>query len=231
MSDHVGTVERDACPAGRCRGTSPRRYQTAVNGNASTFYLGLKAVGETDNTQWKKFANNPTMSVTYNTIPTQPSGFGIGPCYAQCLSPMAVNAQRPTFTAKATDPDAGQKVRLEFRVFQGSTTIATGTTAWGSTGQSLSWQPPANLNTGTTYTAQVRAHDGTDYGPWSAVSTFSIDVSASRREQRGINRLPGRRIVVEGSRQVWGIHPHRAWHHGSTVGSRTGWTRTRRCPT
>ncbi|MFI6095659.1 RHS repeat-associated core domain-containing protein [Lentzea sp. NPDC051213] len=167
-----------ACPAGAVSFPVTTALQTAVNGNASVFYLGLKAQNETLTPQWKTFANNPTMSVTYNTIPSQPNYFSINPCYTACgVHPSPIGDARPTFKARSVDPDAGQKLRLDFEVLSGSTVVQRGSTGWGTTGQILSWRANAGLTAGATYGVHVRAFDGTSYGPWSSAPTFVIDTA------------------------------------------------------
>lgn len=167
-----------ACPAGPVAFPVTEALQTAVDGNASVFYLGLKAPNETVTAQWKTFANNPTMSVTYNSVPSQPSYFTVNPCYADCgTHPSRIGDVKPTFTARSIDPDAGQKLRLDFEVFQGSTIVQRGSTGWGGTGQLLSWRPGTALTPGVTYSAHVRAYDGTSFGPWSAAPTFVVDTT------------------------------------------------------
>lgn len=166
------------CPAGPVDFNIATGLQEVADANGSVMYLGLKATDETTWTPYKQFANNPTISVTYNTIPSGPSSFTINPCYAQCGSPVLVNDTRPTMRAKVTDPDAGQNIRMDFEVYQGASLVASGSSPWGTSGQVLDWRVPTALATGTTYTVRTRGFDGTSYGAWSTSPSFSVDTTA-----------------------------------------------------
>lgn len=174
------TVAKGAagCPAGGVAFNAVSAVEEAAAKGWSAVTLGLRAPNENTTAQWKTFANNPTMWITYNSYPTQPNHFTFGPCYADCgIHPARLADARPTFTARTVDPDAGQKVRLEFEIFQGTTVVQRGYTGWGTTGQLLTWRPGTALQQGVTYGVHVRGNDGSVDGPWSAAPTFVVDTT------------------------------------------------------
>jgi len=162
-----------ACPAGTV--TAPfTNWATAAAGNAlATNTIEIKAGSETDSYYWKKFSNNPAISVQYNSYPGSPAGRSITPCTANCASPVYTNTTTPRLTANTTDPD-GSALRYDFEVYAGNSAAPTTRVTYGSSastasGATAAWIVPAGaLANGSTYEYRVRAFDGTDYGPWSS---------------------------------------------------------------
>jgi len=173
-----------SCPAGTITNDFTS-WATAAAGNAAaTNTIEITAGSETDNTYWKKFSNNPSVSVTYNSYPGAPTGLAISPCAAGCANPVLSNTATPTLTGVTTDPDGGT-LRYDFEVWAGNSPTPTTLVASGSSPSiastvSAAWAVPAgNLVNGSTYEYRVRAFDGTDYGPWSTDwATWVVDTTA-----------------------------------------------------
>jgi RHS repeat-associated protein len=162
-----------ACPAGTVTSDFTNWATAAAGNTAATNSIEIKAGSETDDTYWKKFANNPGISVNYNSYPGSPTGRSISPCAGSCPSPRYSNSTTPTLTGATTDPDGGT-LRYDFEVWAGNspsptTRVTFGSSAFIASGAIASWTVPAgNLVDGSTYEYRVRAFDGTDYGPWSS---------------------------------------------------------------
>jgi len=193
VSDSVSTAKgySSSCSAGWVSinakdVTSYLASRTDVEGSISTFAL---RASETDSYGWKRFTsangtNKPSLSVTYNNIPTQPSMPTITPGqyvgglqYATSLS--------PTLSAVASDGDK-DSITYTFYYYpdpQGtvnpqqlcSTTAASGTVA--------TCQPTFQLADNQSYHIRVAARDSNSNSltaaqlPTSDVLTFKTAVS------------------------------------------------------
>ncbi|MFI5843832.1 LamG-like jellyroll fold domain-containing protein [Catenuloplanes sp. NPDC051500] len=151
----------------------------AVTNNKSTTTFGLKAQDEGEYHAWKRFCGNAILSVNYNRAPVQPKQSELtmnpgGSCVSGASRPY-VN-KPPTLYMIFRDPDhapsAGrtESVHGEIQVYwtpAGGTqvlkTFTTGKKASGTTIQYTLSGIPQN----TVITWQVRASDGTGWGPWS----------------------------------------------------------------
>ena len=151
--------------------------QTDLDGYGWQFSVELANSSETDGNQFVEFANNPTLTITYDHAPWSPGTFGIagqnwapnGSAYTSSLT--------PTLTA-ATKDDDGDQVAYQFQIKQGSTVVATGTSGYYASGATGSWTVPTALADNTTYSEYVRGYDGTEYGNWSSAHTFTTDTVA-----------------------------------------------------
>ncbi len=145
--------------------------------------LGLRAGNEGSMPGgWKRFRNDATLSITYNTAPNTPDQLrtnGLG-CTQGANRPW-VGTLTPTMSARLTDADAGQVLNSKFywaalgaprseadTVTQGS--IANG----GTTSRAI---PAGELADGGTYYWQVIAGDGTDVSPLSPACELTVDAT------------------------------------------------------
>lgn len=166
------------CPAGPVDFNIRTGLQEVADANGSVMYLGLKATDETTWTPYKQFANNPKITVTYNTAPTLGSAVAISPCYAQCASPFISSDVRPTFSVRVNDADPGQLVRVDYTVYQNGSIVTIGSVGYSPAGSVLNWRVPTNLTPGTTYTVTARPFDFANSGPVSATLSFTVDPTA-----------------------------------------------------
>jgi hypothetical protein len=67
-SSTVAKGYSSSCPGGVVAMDATAAVRAAAS-NGGTVTLGLRAASETDNTYWKRFANNPTLSITYYDTP------------------------------------------------------------------------------------------------------------------------------------------------------------------
>ncbi|WP_225850902.1 LamG-like jellyroll fold domain-containing protein [Streptomyces sp. HPF1205] len=141
--------------------------------------VGLRAANESDTYGWKRFDTNPTLAVTYNSVPDAPASLTIDG--HACSSTTFVGSTTPTMRAFVSDPDAGTLLNVSLywaatgsaisetnKVTQNS--VATGSAA-------VKTIPAGKLADGGTYYFQVRTTDGTDTSPLSAQCAFRVDTS------------------------------------------------------
>jgi hypothetical protein len=144
----------------------------------ATTTIGLKASNEASSTGWRRFRNDATLEVEYNTYPNVPTS-------PQMLSPTTScggsvpGGDLPIMQVKVTDPDGTQnQVRARFQIFKsGETTPQTFTTSPGASGTTFRQQMPNLANGMWTWRAQ-----GLDAGNlasgWTALCNVTVDNSA-----------------------------------------------------
>ncbi|WP_283137198.1 phospholipase A2 [Rhizohabitans arisaemae] len=171
----AGIGGASSCPAAWVGWDVKTALQEIMNSGGTSISFMLKAASETDNTHWKRFENNPKLTVTYNTPPAAPTALTAAPCSAVCASPATVTSLRPTLKARLTDPD-GQPVNSVFEVWtpNRTTLVTSGAVGDVASGSVASWTAPA-LTEGTTYHWRVRAGDRIDLSAWSAWQVFTVD--------------------------------------------------------
>ncbi|HZM76245.1 MAG TPA: LamG-like jellyroll fold domain-containing protein [Candidatus Limnocylindrales bacterium] len=152
---------------------------TAAASNWADLTLGLRATSETDTFAWKKFQNNPTLIIDYNSVPSVPNTLSIDPglpCVTGAGRPI-VGTRTPTLRAKLSDVDTGQLVggRFEWWV-TGGAKISEAVTAKIASGSMHAVTIPANvLAIGGTYSWRVRGEDGTDVSAFTGFCEMTID--------------------------------------------------------
>ncbi|HET6215162.1 MAG TPA: LamG-like jellyroll fold domain-containing protein [Micromonosporaceae bacterium] len=152
---------------------------TAAANNWSDLTLGLRASSETDPYYWKKFQNNPTLIIDYNSVPSVPNTLSIDPglpCTTGSGRPV-VGTTTPTFRAKVSDVDSGQLVgaRFEWWVTGGSKIGEKATTKVVSGSTHTATVPAGAFAVGGTYSWRVRAEDGTDVSAWTGWCELTVD--------------------------------------------------------
>jgi concanavalin A-like lectin/glucanase superfamily protein len=175
--------------------------------NLSDVTFQLAAVNETDTYAWKKFRNNPTLEVVYNSVPSVPTGLSTDPglpCITGSGRPV-IGTATPTFRAKITDPDSGQPVGAHFEWWNtGGTKIGEKITAKVSSGTVHSATVPSGaFATGRTYSWRVRAEDGTDVSAWAGWCELTVDTTAPKAPTVSSTTypqtLPGQDPVYKGA--------------------------------
>ncbi|MEU7858133.1 phospholipase A2 [Nonomuraea sp. NPDC049141] len=171
-----GAGGASSCPAAWIGWDVTSALQSIVTAGGTSITFMVKAGSETDNYYWKRFANNPNVSITYNTIPATPSSLAIAPC-TTCASPALVSSAQPTLSAKVSDTDA-QAQRADFEVWTPDhvTKVTGGSVSGVASGATGSWKVGTAL-ANTTYHWRVRSYDATDYSAWSSWFTFTVDAA------------------------------------------------------
>jgi hypothetical protein len=141
--------------------------------------IGLKATSETTNTSWRRFRNDATLEVEYNTYPNVPTS-------AQMLSPTTScgssvpRADMPIMQVKVTDPDGTQnQVRARFQIFRSgeSTPRYTYTTSPGASGATFRQQMPALTDGFWTWRALAVDAGNLESG-WTGLCNVNVDGTA-----------------------------------------------------
>jgi RHS repeat-associated protein len=153
-------------------------------GGATTVNLGIRAVSETDNTQWKKFHSmewgwsDPHVQINYTSKAT--TSLQTTSPATQCVTGTGrpyMSTTTPTLSAKVTDPD-GASVTGEFEWWAvgGAAKIGSTITASAPSGSALSAAVPSMvLANGSNYMWRVRGNDGIVSGGWSPWCEFTVD--------------------------------------------------------
>jgi Concanavalin A-like lectin/glucanases superfamily len=169
-----------SCPAGGVDFAVTSTVAAAAAANATTTTFGIKATDETDTYAWKKFRNNPTLEITYNTKPNTPTNLSIYPglpCVTGTSRPV-VGTATPQFFAKISDPD-NTAVNARFEWWNtGGSKIGEKLTAAAASGVTHSVTIPAGaFLTGHTYSLRVRAEDGIDVSAWTSWCELTVDTT------------------------------------------------------
>lgn len=139
----------------------------------------LRATG-TDDYSWKKFATNPTLAITYNSVPNRPTALSIeGKGCKQSPNEPYVNPRidndplkgprGPQAAAKATDPD-GRSVKVEFEwANYSSDRLGGATTVMKASGSTFSADVPSALAAdGAKLAIRARTSDGSLLSGWTS---------------------------------------------------------------
>ncbi len=169
-----------SCPAHAVGFDVTSTVATAIGNGVSNIGFGLRAHDETDWLAWKKFANNPTLDVSYLSPPGQSAGRSISGCSFEC-SPIAyTHDSTPTLTGATTNAD-GATMTYTFAIWLGHSATPTTektpiTTAAVANGALASISP--SLADGD-YEYTVRAcltADASVCGPWAGgYAMFTVD--------------------------------------------------------
>lgn len=160
-----------ACPATDVDFSVLPRVTAAAQSGASSVTFMLKAQNETDTYAWKRFDKNPSLSITYHSLPAVPTGMVTNP-YTPCKGGKVGNRQ-VTLYATPNDPDGGTvTTRFQYWKYAGTPTIAN---VNGTSGvpQKVTLSS-AYLSTGTYFWKVATVQDG-DASAWSATCSFVVD--------------------------------------------------------
>ncbi|MEO5920357.1 MAG: hypothetical protein ABIQ01_04360, partial [Pseudolysinimonas sp.] len=155
-----------------------------ADANATTISLGLYNE-ESTMANWKRFAYDATIAVTYNRAPDVPSSLQLtSPSVTTCVTGTgrpAIATTTPTVSAIVTDPDL-TTVQASFEV---APVTALTAPVWSSGNlaaitnntRASAAVPAAKLANGTAYAWRARGYDGSRYGAWSGWCEFTVDTS------------------------------------------------------
>ncbi|WP_238014583.1 LamG-like jellyroll fold domain-containing protein [Dactylosporangium sp. AC04546] len=155
--------------------------QLAAASGWTTTTFGIKAENESNNQYWKRFCNNAILVVNWNRAPNQPAVQDLtlspgGNCVSGASRPYVDTP--PRLSAVLTDPDhladGGDVEDLiaEFRVqwtpAGGTLQTVTWQSSWKASGSRFDYTVPSTIPQNVTISWDVRAWDGTVWGPWSS---------------------------------------------------------------
>jgi RHS repeat-associated protein len=134
----------------------------------------VESTDSTGTANFVEFSDNPTLSITYDHAPAAPSSISMNPQYWASDGHLYTSSAKPSFTATATDSD-GDNVQYQAEILSGTTVVASGTSSSVTSGTPGTWTDTTTLTNGGAYSYQVRAYDGTEYGPWSYNQPFTVE--------------------------------------------------------
>ncbi|GIF75234.1 LamG-like jellyroll fold domain-containing protein [Asanoa siamensis] len=154
---------------------------TGENSRATTTF-GIRMETENNNQHFKRFCNNALLRVNWNRAPAKPAAGDLtsspgGACVNGTGRPYVDTL--PRLSAVLRDPDhlsggAAENVRGEFRVrwtpTGGTPQTVTWTSGYKASGSRLDYTVPGTIPQNVVVQWDVRASDGTAWGPWSSES-------------------------------------------------------------
>ncbi|MFD7552486.1 DNRLRE domain-containing protein [Streptomyces sp. NPDC059816] len=180
-----------SCPAGTVNFDIDEIVRSWAGG-AANHGVRVAGVSETDSLTWRRWrsanfvsgngSTEPQLTVTYNSYPSVPTGATVTPSVVNAYdSRRYVTSLTPTLASKVSDPD-GSATKAQFEIapdpaFADTTYTYTGTSAAVSSGATVTHAvpPTAALPADKHLRFRARAHDGSDYGPWTGWSTFVLN--------------------------------------------------------
>ncbi|MGI5289816.1 LamG-like jellyroll fold domain-containing protein [Nonomuraea polychroma] len=174
------------CPAGGVEFNVTSWAADAAAKKWPTMTIGLYATSETDLWAWKKFRNNPSVVIEYNSIPTAPLAADAwsdpgGSCASGDTRPI-ISSTAPKLWARLKDADNSVKGRFEWWSAAGMK-LGEYVTALGSSGTAFSATVSAGAYAdGALIRWRVRAEDGRAGSAWSPWCEATVDATAPGRE-------------------------------------------------
>ena len=185
-----------SCSAGDATWDVTGMVQEWVDGSFANNGILLRAEDETSIYSWRRYrsanyttspAFQPKIKVTYNrapnkaTLPT-PNALSTFTPLGSSTERLYTSWLRPTFTAKATDPD-GNNVKITYEVRAGSsggsTLLSSCTTGLVASGTDATCRIPDYLSDGGTYYVRAQSQDQRGVtAAWSGWTEFSVAQAA-----------------------------------------------------
>lgn len=156
--------------------------QEVADAGSTQVNFALRAPNENDMYQWKKLANNPTLTVRYSFPVSNPTIQGITNALT-CGPTVYARTVRPEFKASAIDYNpTPQQVYIIHRLYKDGVQVGDYGLTQAASGVVQAWTPPFNLTDGTwTYTARAQhaTSDGTwQHSPATSSLVFRYDTTA-----------------------------------------------------
>lgn len=176
-----------SCPAGGVEFDVTSQAADAAAKNWPNITVGIRATSETDLYAWKKFKNNPTLVIEYNSIPGTPVAADVwsdpgGTCATGAARPV-ISTATPKLWARLKDADNSVKGRFEWWTADGVTKIGEYVTSLGSTGSAYyAVIPQGAYADGAVIRWRARAEDGKTTGGWSPWCEAAVDSTAPGKE-------------------------------------------------
>jgi hypothetical protein len=148
--------------------------------------VGLRASDERDNYGWKKFKNNPSLVIEYNSFPSAPAAGDAwsdpgGGCAGGDGRPVIAGAT-PKLWARLRDADNSVRGRFEWWNAAGVKVGEWLTPAQGDNSAFTASVPQGAFADGALIRWRVRAEDGRANSAWSPWCEATVDASAPGRE-------------------------------------------------
>ncbi len=158
--------------------------QSVATAGSSTVTLELRGDSETTETQYKRYKDNPTLTVYYNFAPLTPTGLSVQNQVTCASGTTYTSLTQPKLFATGTDNNPSPlQVTLNYTLQTSAGTAAGGTLAspTGASGSQQSTTPSTALVSGTAYKFDATAtNKPTDTestartGPASAFDPFTV---------------------------------------------------------
>ena len=175
-----------SCPAGGVEFNVTAHVAKAAKSSASSITEGLRASATAesnkDTLSWKKFRNNPSITITYNTVPDAPTNLttdGSATCVTGA-GRLMLGTPTPTLRATVSDVDNSVMAHFQWWTSTGSAPVGeyTSPSVAGKTPTVVSVKIPSGaFSNGVIAKWRVRAADGTDNSAWSAWCEFQVDTT------------------------------------------------------
>jgi hypothetical protein len=159
--------------------------QSVANAGSSTVTLELRGDSETTDTQYKRYKDNPSLTVYYNFAPLAPTALSVQNQVTCAAGTTYTSLTQPKLLATGTDNNPSPlQVKLNYTLQTSAGTAAGGTLAapTGASGSQQSTTPSTALTSGTAYKFDVTAtnvivsgdHATARTGPASAFYPFTV---------------------------------------------------------
>ncbi len=174
------------CPAGGVEFNVTSQITNAAANGWSNVTQGLRtstpAETNNDTYSWKKFANNPSVTIDYNTIPDNPANLTTEGSAACATGPdrLVVSTVTPTLRATLHDVDNSVQAHFEWWTIDGSAPVGeyVSPTVAGAKPTVVATSVPAGaFSNGAIGKWRVRAEDGIDVSAWSPWCEFAVDAT------------------------------------------------------
>ncbi|MDG4785250.1 ricin-type beta-trefoil lectin domain protein [Micromonospora sp. WMMD1102] len=150
--------------------------KSAASGKWSTATLGLINDQEGNRDAWRKFQNNPTISITFNSIPRTPDRYATSPSVPCNSNPVGqIGNTSVTFSANLSDPDGAQtQLEGQFSIVNETTgvTVASPKVTVSNNKVASVTLPAGQFTDGQRYAWYVKAYDGKDTSPATPTCRF-----------------------------------------------------------
>ncbi|MEV1329255.1 LamG-like jellyroll fold domain-containing protein [Micromonospora costi] len=175
-----------SCPAGGAEFSVTAHVAKAAKNGWGTITEGLRASSTAESNRdahsWKRFRNNPSITIVYNTVPKVPTNLttdGSATC-ASGAGRLLLGTATPTLRATASDADNAVRAHFQWWKVDGTAPVGEWTSASvaGKTPTIVAKQIPSGaFANGAVAKWRVRAEDGTDNSAWSGWCEFQVDTS------------------------------------------------------
>lgn len=175
-----------SCPAGGAEFSVTAHVAKAAKNGWDAITQGLRASSTAESNRdpysWKRVRNNPSITITYNTVPKLPTNLttdGSATCTTGS-GRLVIGTGTPTLRATVSDADNAVKAHFQWWRVDGTAPVGEWTSASvaGKTPTVVAKQIPSGaFGNGVTAKWRVRAEDGTDNSAWSSWCEFQVDTS------------------------------------------------------
>jgi hypothetical protein len=175
-------------PSGGFSVTSTIAKGASAHWKSWTFALVNSQNGSGDGNYFKRFANNPSMSITYNHVPSKPgnlatkvgsTSLGCGTATPYPIVGKTLATTPPTLNAVVSDGDK-DALAATYSYWVGSGSATTTTSATVASGANAPKQLPSSfmsgLADGSVVSWKVTSSDGKDTSASSATCHFTVDL-------------------------------------------------------